>query len=74
MDAYTVSKSLRRDRFAEVIAGIKDFTAEELDGELLDLYETSKKLSYFNGGGPNAFLTYLRDIVSEKKKVLKNEK
>ena len=69
MDAYTVSKTLRRDRFAEVIAGIKDFTAEELDGELLDLYETSKKLSYFNGGGPNAFLTYLRDIASQKKKV-----
>ena len=74
MDAYTVSKSSRRDRFAEVIAGIKDFTAEELDGELLDLYETSKKLSYFNGGGPNAFLTHLRDIASQKKKVLKNEK
>ena len=52
-----------------MIAGIKDFTAEELDGELLDLYETSKKLSYFNGGGPNAFLTYLRDIASQKKKV-----
>ncbi len=74
MDAYAVSKSSRRDRFAEVIAGIKDFTAEELDGELLDLYETSKKLSYFNEGGPNAFLTHLRDIASQKKKVLKNEK
>ena len=66
MEAYTVSRSLRRDRFAEVIAGIKDFTAEELDGELLDLYETSKKLSYFNGGGPNGFLNQLRDIASRK--------
>ena len=49
-----------------MIAGIKDFTAEELDGELFDLYETSKKLSYFSGGGPNAFLTHLRDIASQK--------
>ena len=68
MNAYPVTKPLRRERFAEVIAGIKDFTAEELDGELLDLYETSKKLSYFNGGGPNAFLTELRDIASRKRK------
>ena len=74
MEAYTSSKPLRRERFAEVIAGIKDFTAEELDGELLDLYETSKKLSYFNDGGPNAFLVHLREIASKKKKVLKNEK
>jgi len=74
MDAYPSSKPLRRERFAEVIAGIKDFTAEELDGELLDLYETSKKLSYFNEGGPNAFLMHLRDIGLQKKRVLKNEK
>ena len=73
MEAYAVTKPLRRERFAEVIAGIKDFTAEELDGELLDLYETSKKLSYFNGGGPNAFLKQLRDIASQKKQVLSNE-
>ena len=67
MEAYPVIKSLRRDRFAEVIAGIRDYTAEELDGELLDLYETSKKLSYFDGGGPNAFLKELRNLVSKKK-------
>ena len=66
MEAYAVTKPLRRERFAEVIAGLKDFTAEELDGELLDLYETSKKLSYFNEGGPNAFLNQLRDIASQK--------
>ena len=66
MDSYSVTKPLRRDRFAEVIAGIKDYTAEELDGELLDLYETSKKLSYFDGGGPNAFLTLLRNIATKK--------
>ena len=74
MEAYPNSKPSRRERFAEVIAGIKDFTAEELDGELLDLYETSKKLSYFNAGGPNAFLMHLRDIALKKQKVLKNEK
>jgi len=66
MDAYTVTKPLRRERFAEVIAGIRDFTAEELDGELLDLYETSKKLSYFQGRGPNAFLAELRNLASKK--------
>ena len=72
MEAYAVTKPLRRERFAEVIAGIKDFTAEELDGELLDLYETSKKLSYFNEGGPNAFLNQLRDIASQKTQVSTN--
>ena len=66
MEAYSVTKSLRRERFAEVIAGIKDYTAEELDGELLDLYETSRKLAYFKEGGPNAFLTELRSIASQK--------
>jgi len=66
MEAYTVNKSNRRERFAEVIAGIRDYTAEELDGELLDLYEASKKLSYFDGGGPNDFLLELRNLASEK--------
>ena len=66
MEAYAVSKPLRRERFAEVIAGIKDYTAEELDGELLDLYETSRKLAYFKEGGPNAFLAELRSIASQK--------
>ena len=74
MNAYTVTKPLKRERFAEVIAGLKDFTAEELDGELLDLYETSKRLSYFNGGGPNAFLAELRNIASQKTQVQINEK
>ena len=66
MEAYAVNKSARRERFAEVIAGIKDYTAEELDGELLDLYEASKKLSYFQGSGPNAFLAELRNLAAEK--------
>ena len=67
MEAYSVTKPFRRERFAQVIAGIRDYTAEELDGELLDLYETSKKLSYFCGGGPNAFLKELRSFSSDKK-------
>ena len=66
MEAYHVTKSLRRERFAQVIAGMRDYTAEELDGELLDLYETSKKLSYFNGDGLNAFLKELRNLASKK--------
>ena len=66
MEAYAVNKSTRRERFAEVIAGIRDYTAEELDGELFDLYEASKKLSFFQGIGPNAFLTELRNLVSKK--------
>jgi len=66
MEAYAVNKSARRERFAEVIAGIRDYTAEELDGELLDLYEASKRLSYFQGRGPNAFLAELRNLASEK--------
>jgi len=69
MEAYSVTKSLRRERFAQVIAGIRDYTAEELDGELLDLYETSKTLSYFNGDGPNAFLQELRNLAAEKNKI-----
>ena len=47
MEAYAVNKSARRERFAEVIAGIRDYTAEELDGELLDLYEASKNFLIF---------------------------
>jgi len=66
MEAYKVNKSSRKERFAEVIAGIRDYTAEELDGELIDLYEASKKLSYFDGGGPNAFLAELRNLASKK--------
>ena len=34
--------------------------------EVLDLYEASKKLSYFQGRGPNAFLAELRNLASEK--------
>tara|TARA_B100000900_G_scaffold398779_1_gene400547 strand:+ start:1353 stop:2075 length:723 start_codon:yes stop_codon:yes gene_type:complete len=63
MNAYSVIKTARRERFAEVIAGLRDYTAEELDGELLDLYEASRKLSLFTKGGPNSFLKELRNMV-----------
>ncbi len=63
LNAYSVTKISRRDRFAEVVAGLKDYSAEELDGELLDLYETSRKLGLSTNGGPNTFLKDLRDKV-----------
>ena len=63
MNAYSVTKKSRRERFAEVMAGLKDYTAEEFDGELFDLYEASRKLSFFSKGGPNNFLKELRNMV-----------
>ena len=59
MNAYPVGKLSRRERFAEVMAGVKDYSAEQLDGELIDLYATSLAL----GGqakGTQAFLEELR--------------
>jgi hypothetical protein len=38
--AYPAEKRQRRERFAEVIAGQRDFSAEELDAELPDLRRT----------------------------------
>ncbi len=38
--AYPADKRQRRDRFAEVMAGQRDFSAEELDAELNDLRRT----------------------------------
>ena len=74
MNAYSVIKISRRERFAEVIAGLKDYSAEELDGELLDLYEASRKLSLFVSGGPNSFLNELRNMVLLKEgNTLKDE-
>ena len=35
--AYPADKRQRRERFAEVMAGQRDYSAEELDGELADL-------------------------------------
>ena len=38
--AYPAEKRLRRERFAEVMAGQRDYSAEELDSELPDLRRT----------------------------------
>lgn len=38
--AYPAEKSQRRERFAAVMAGQRDYTSSELDGELLDLHRT----------------------------------
>ncbi len=60
MQAYPVTKPQRRERFAEVMAGIKDYSAEEFDGELLDLNFTHIALSGNSKQGVNDFLKSLR--------------
>ena len=60
MSAYPVKKQLRRERFASVMAGLRDYSAEEFDGELLDLHATYKSLSGSNLSGPDEFLKLLR--------------
>ena len=42
------------------MAGLKDYTAEELDGELLDLHATNKLLNTNNLQGADGFLENLR--------------
>ena len=61
MKAYPVNKPSRRERFAEVMAGLRDYTAEELDGELLDLYETNRSLTGSVLLGVDSFLEDLRN-------------
>ena len=60
MTAYPVSKKQRRERFEAVMAGLKDYTAEELDGELLDLHTTSNQLNINQLQGADDFLENLR--------------
>ena len=60
MAAYPVSKSQRRERFAAVMAGMRDYTAEELDGELLDLFATHQALGGSARLGAQGFLEQLR--------------
>jgi len=60
MAAYPVSKSQRRERFAAVMAGMRDYTAEELDGELLDLFATHQALGGASRLGAQGFLEQLR--------------
>ena len=44
LEAYPAEKRQRRERFAEVMAGQRDYSAEELDGELADLRQTLGRL------------------------------
>ncbi len=60
MAAYPVQKLYRRERFAAVMAGLRDYTAEELDGELLDLFATHRKISSSELQAADAFLEDLR--------------
>lgn len=62
MAAYPVARRARRERFAEVMAGQREYSAAELDGELPDLRRTLASLS---GPGslelsPDQFLALLR--------------
>ena len=60
MEAYPVSKSQRRERFAAVMAGMRDYSAEELDGELLDLFAAYQALGGSGRNGAEGFLAQLR--------------
>ena len=64
MSAYPVSKTSRRERFAEVMAGLRDYSAEELDGELLDLHET---FSLLMGSRLNSTDSFLEDLRAKAK-------
>jgi hypothetical protein len=62
MAAYPVEKRQRRERFAEVMAGQRDFSAAELDSELPELRRTLARLGATGEGelGPDQFLELLR--------------
>ena len=61
MEAYPVSKNQRRERFAAVMSGMRDYNAEELDGELLDLFATHQALGGSGKNGAEGFLAQLRE-------------
>ena len=63
MNAYPVIKTQRRERFAEVMSGLRDYKAEELDAELLDLHATSRTMGGLSFKGTNQFLDHLRQRV-----------
>ena len=69
MRAYPIANTQRREFFAEVMAGISDYSAEQLDGELLDLYLAHVALGGDSYQGPKAFLEALRLRGLELKKI-----
>jgi hypothetical protein len=62
LTAYPAEKQQRRDRFAAVMAGQRDYSSEELDAELLDLHRTLAALGVDIEGdlGADRFLEVLR--------------
>ena len=62
LEAYPVQKRQRRERFAEVMAGVRDYTAAELDAELPELMGTVAALGMGSvvATGPEALLERLR--------------
>ena len=60
MEAYTVKKPYRRERFASVMAGLTDYSAIELDRELFDLFAAYRVLGGSASLGCNDFLEELR--------------
>ncbi|WP_320663624.1 hypothetical protein [Prochlorococcus sp. MIT 1223] len=74
MAAYPVTKISRRERFAEVMAGLRDYSAEEFDGELFDLYMTNRSLRGTFLQGADDFLNALRNkaITLRDEQLLKN--
>ena len=63
MKAYPAEKKQRRERFAEVMAGLRDYGAAELDAELPDLLLTLEVLGIDQdlvAAGPEALLERLR--------------
>ena len=65
MEAYKVHKPSRRERFAAVMAGLRDYRAEEFDGELLDLFATYRALGGLTSLGCDDFIAELRRSVAE---------
>lgn len=66
MGAYPIHRTQRRDRFAQVMAGLKDYTAEQLDGELLDLHATNLALGDSSVHDAQGFLSELRFRANSK--------
>ena len=62
MAAYPVDRRQRRERFAEVMAGQRDYSAAELNSELPDLRRTLERLGAMAEGElePEQFLQLLR--------------
>lgn len=65
LEAYPASKRVRRDRFAEVMAGLRDYSASELEAELPDLLLTARHLGLAGAAGMevNGLLEQLRQRV-----------